>query len=79
MLAYVDKVAYWFELLEESRQIHYTFHVLQLRKCIADEIVVSPLEGIRVDDCLNNTERPMTILDQRVETSSNKVVNLVKV
>ena len=45
-LACVGKVAYRLKLLEELRQIHDTFQVSQLRKCIVDKIVVVPLEDI---------------------------------
>ena len=44
-------------------QIHDTFHVSQLRKCIADESAVVPLEDIQVDASLNYVERPVAIRD----------------
>ena len=40
--ARVDNVTYRLELPEELKQIHNTFHVSQLRKCIADDSVVVP-------------------------------------
>ena len=75
----VGMVACRLELLEELSQVHDTFHVSKLRKCIADETVVDPLEDIQFDDRLNYIERPVTILDRRVNTMKNKVLNLVKV
>lgn len=47
----------------ELRQIHSTFHVSQLRKCLLDDSVVVPLEDIQVDDCLNYIERSVAIMD----------------
>ncbi|CAH1425870.1 unnamed protein product [Lactuca virosa] len=44
--ARVGRVAYRLELPAELSQIHNTLHVSQLRKCVADEAVVVPLEDI---------------------------------
>ena len=44
--ARVDKLTCRLELPEELSQIHDTFHVSQLRKCVADEAVVVPLRDI---------------------------------
>ena len=60
-------------------QIHDTFHVSQLRKCIADESVVVPLEDIQVDVNLNYDERPIAIRDRKIKVLRNKEVSLVQV
>nr|KAJ0220480.1 hypothetical protein LSAT_V11C200070630 [Lactuca sativa] len=44
----------------------------KLRKCVADETVVVPLEDIQVDDHLNYIEKPVAILDRKVYTLRNK-------
>ena len=44
--ARVGRVAYRLELPAELSQIHDTFHVSRLRKCIADETAVLPMEDI---------------------------------
>ena len=72
-------MAYRLELPEELSQIHSTFHVSQLRKCIVDDSAVVLLEDIQVDDRLNYIERPVAILDRRTKTLRNKTVELVKV
>ena len=79
MIARVDRVAYRLELHAELGQIHDTFHVSQLRKCIADELAVVPLEDIQVDVSLNYVERPVAIRDRKIKVLRNKEVPLVQV
>ena len=61
------------------RQIHDTFGVSQLRKSIADETIVAPLEDILIDDRLNYVDKPVAVMDHKVNAFRNKVANLVKV
>ena len=49
----VVKVAYRLDLLEELSQIHSTFHVSHLQKCVLDEDAVLSLDDIQVDERLN--------------------------
>ena len=79
VLARVGKVAYRLDLPAELSQIHSTFHVSQLRKCLVDDSAVVPLEDIQVDDSLNYIERPVAILDRKSKDLRNKRVELVKV
>ncbi|GKE35702.1 putative reverse transcriptase domain-containing protein [Tanacetum coccineum] len=44
ILARVGPVAYMLELLEELQGIHSTFHVSNLKKCLADENLIIPLD-----------------------------------
>lgn len=51
----------------------------QLRKCVADESTVVPLDDIQVDDRQNYVERLMMILDRKMKVFHNKEVSPVKV
>ncbi|KAJ9552734.1 hypothetical protein OSB04_016779 [Centaurea solstitialis] len=79
VLARVGKVAYRLELPEVLGQIHDTFHVSQLRKCLTDEMAHVPLDDIQVDESLNYIERPVAVLEQKVKKLRNKEIGIVKV
>ncbi|GJX02121.1 putative reverse transcriptase domain-containing protein [Tanacetum coccineum] len=49
----IGPVAYKLELPDKLCGIHSTFHVLNLKKCMADENLVVPLEEIQLDDKLH--------------------------
>ncbi|GJX33904.1 putative reverse transcriptase domain-containing protein, partial [Tanacetum coccineum] len=56
-------VAYKLELPEELSNIHSTFHVSNLKKCLSDESLVIPMKELRLDDKLNFVEEPVEIMD----------------
>nr|GEW88412.1 putative reverse transcriptase domain-containing protein [Tanacetum cinerariifolium] len=57
----VSPVAYRLDLPEELSGVHDTFHVSNLKKCLADPILQVPLDEIRVDAKLNFMEEPVKI------------------
>ena len=75
----IGAVAYKLDLPEELSGIHPTFHVSQLRKCLADEAAHVPLDDVTVDDKLNYVEEPVAILDKKEKRLRNKVIPLVRV
>ncbi|KAJ9563166.1 hypothetical protein OSB04_008326 [Centaurea solstitialis] len=79
ILARVGKVAYRLELPPELGRIHSTFHVSQLRKCLADESALVPIDDIQVDERLNYVEKPVAVLERKTKTLRNKEVGIVKV
>ena len=79
ILECVGEVAYKLELSEELRGIHPTFHVSNLRKCLADAVMAIPLENIKVDEKLTYVEEPVAIVDRKVRKLRNKEIILVKV
>ena len=72
ILARVGKVAYRLELPEELRKLHDTFHVSYLRKSLADESAVVPLEDIELKEDLSYIEQPVTVVDRKVRKLRNK-------
>ena len=75
----VGEVAYKLELPEELRGIHPTFHLSNLRKCLADTTMAIPLENLKVDDKLTYVEESVAIVDHKVRKLRTKEIVLVKV
>ncbi|GJS20520.1 hypothetical protein Tco_0449152 [Tanacetum coccineum] len=55
-------VAYRLDLPEELNGVHDTFHVSNLKKCLADPTLQVPLDEIRVDAKLNFVKELVEIL-----------------
>nr|GEY34560.1 putative reverse transcriptase domain-containing protein [Tanacetum cinerariifolium] len=75
----IGPVAYKLELPEKLRGIHNTFHVSNLKKCLADENLVIPLEEIQLDDKLHFIEEPVEIMDREVKQLKQSRIPIVKV
>nr|GFB88748.1 putative reverse transcriptase domain-containing protein [Tanacetum cinerariifolium] len=75
----IGPVAYKLELLEKLRGIHNTFHVFNLKKCLADENLVIPLKEVQLDDKLHFIEEPMEIMDREVKQLKQSQIPIVKV
>ncbi|GJW62908.1 putative reverse transcriptase domain-containing protein [Tanacetum coccineum] len=79
VLAKVGKVAYRLELPQELSRVHHTFHVSNLKKCYADELLIMPLEEIHVDDKLQFMEEPVEIMEREIKQLKQSRIPLVKV
>ncbi|GJZ05383.1 putative reverse transcriptase domain-containing protein [Tanacetum coccineum] len=75
----IGPVAYKLELPDKLRGIHNTFHVSNLKKCLADENLVIPLEEIQLDDKLHFIEEPVEIMDREVKQPKQSRIPIVKV
>ncbi|GKD24658.1 hypothetical protein Tco_1230872 [Tanacetum coccineum] len=75
----IGPVAYKLELPDKLRGIHNTFHVSNLKKCLADENLVIPLEEIQLDDKLHFIEEPVEIMDREVKQLKQSQIPIVKV
>ncbi|GJU14593.1 putative reverse transcriptase domain-containing protein [Tanacetum coccineum] len=79
ILKRICPVAYKLELPEELRNVHNTFHVSNLKKCLSDESLVIPMKELRLDDKLNFVEEPMEIMDREVNQLKQSRIPIVKV
>ncbi|GJY27651.1 putative reverse transcriptase domain-containing protein [Tanacetum coccineum] len=75
----IGPVAYKLELPDKIHGIHSTFHVSNLKKCMADENLVIPLEEIQLDDKLHFIEEPVEIMDREVKQLKQSRIPIVKV
>ncbi|GJW04255.1 putative reverse transcriptase domain-containing protein [Tanacetum coccineum] len=75
----IGPVAYKLELPEKLRGIHNTFHVSNLKRCLADENLIIPLEEIQLDDKLHFIEEPVEIMDREVKRLKQSRIPIVKV
>nr|GEV32261.1 reverse transcriptase domain-containing protein [Tanacetum cinerariifolium] len=71
----IRPVAYKLELPEELSNVHSTFYVSNLKKCLSDESLVIPIKELQLDDKLNFVKEPVEIMDQEIK-QLNKVVVL---
>nr|GEV83776.1 putative reverse transcriptase domain-containing protein [Tanacetum cinerariifolium] len=79
VLEEIGKVAYKLELPEELRRVHNTFHVSNLKKCHADELLAVPLDGLHFDEKLHFVKEPVEIMDREVKRLKRSRILLVKV
>ncbi|GJY30854.1 putative reverse transcriptase domain-containing protein, partial [Tanacetum coccineum] len=75
----VGPVAYQLDLPEELNGVHDTFHVSNLKKCLADPTLQVPLDEIRVDAKLNFVEEPVEILEREFKKLKRSRIAIVKV
>ncbi|GKE91106.1 putative reverse transcriptase domain-containing protein [Tanacetum coccineum] len=79
ILKRVGPVAYTLELPEELSNVHSTFHVSNLKKCLSDESFVIPIKELRLDDTLNFGEELVEIMDREVKQLRQGRIPIVKV
>ncbi|GJU07519.1 putative reverse transcriptase domain-containing protein [Tanacetum coccineum] len=79
ILERIGLVAYKLELPEELSNVHSTFHVSNLKKCLSDESIVIPMKELRLDDKLNFVEEPVEIIDREVKQLKQSHILIVKV
>ncbi|GJZ34683.1 putative reverse transcriptase domain-containing protein [Tanacetum coccineum] len=75
----VGPVAYMLDLPEELDSVHDTFHVSNLKKCLADPTQQVPLDEIQVDAKLNYVEEPVEILEREFKKLKRSRIAIVKV
>ncbi|GKB48702.1 putative reverse transcriptase domain-containing protein, partial [Tanacetum coccineum] len=79
ILERIGLVAYKLELPEELSNVHSTFHISNLKKCLSDESLVIPMKELRLDDKLNFVEEPVEIMDREVKQLKQSRIPIIKV
>nr|GFA73149.1 hypothetical protein [Tanacetum cinerariifolium] len=72
-------VAYRLGSPEELNSVHDTFHISNLKKCLADPTLQVHLDEIRVDAKLNFVEKPVEILEIEFKKLKRSRIAIVKV
>ncbi|GJY30886.1 putative reverse transcriptase domain-containing protein [Tanacetum coccineum] len=75
----LDPVAYRLKLPQELSCVHDTFHVSNLKKCLAEPDVQVPLDEIEIDENLRFVEEPIEIVERDVKKLKRRRIPLVKV
>ncbi|GJS20326.1 putative reverse transcriptase domain-containing protein [Tanacetum coccineum] len=75
----VGKVAYRLKLPQELSCVYDTFHVSNLKKCLAEPDVQVPLDEIEIDENLRFVEEPIEIVDRDVKKLKRIRIPLFKV
>ncbi|GJY30729.1 putative reverse transcriptase domain-containing protein [Tanacetum coccineum] len=79
ILERIGPVAYRLRLPKELSEVHDTFHVSILKKCLADASLHVPLDEIKIDKTLHFVEEPVEIMDREVKTLKRSKILIVKV
>ncbi|GJS68971.1 putative reverse transcriptase domain-containing protein [Tanacetum coccineum] len=75
----VSPIAYQLCLPHELVGVHDTFHVSNLKKCLADVNLHAPLEEVKIDNKVHFVEEPMEIMDREVKKLKKRRIPIVKV
>ncbi|GJZ24725.1 putative reverse transcriptase domain-containing protein [Tanacetum coccineum] len=71
-------VAYKLELPQQLSRVHNTFHVLNLKRCLSDESLVIPLDGLRIDD-KHFVKELVEIMDHEIKKLKRIRIPIIKV
>ncbi|GJS87342.1 putative reverse transcriptase domain-containing protein [Tanacetum coccineum] len=79
ILERIGLVAYRLRLPEELSSVHDTFHVSNLKKCLANANLHVPLEEIKVNKTLCFVEERVEIMDREIKKLKRRKIVLVKI
>ncbi|GKE48263.1 putative reverse transcriptase domain-containing protein [Tanacetum coccineum] len=79
ILERIGLVAYRLMLPEELSSVHDTFHVSNLKKCMADASFHVSMDEIKVDKTLRFVEEPVEIMEREIKKLKRKKIVLMKV
>ncbi|GJW26731.1 putative reverse transcriptase domain-containing protein [Tanacetum coccineum] len=79
ILERIGPVAYKLELPEELSNVHNTFHVSNLKKCLSDESLIILMKELQLNNKLNFVEEPVEIMDREIKQLKQSRIPIVKV
>ncbi|GJV52842.1 hypothetical protein Tco_1448583, partial [Tanacetum coccineum] len=75
----IGLVAYRLKLPQELNDVHDTFHVSNLKKCLDDQTLYVTFKEFQVDAKLNFMEEPVEILEREFKKLKRSRISIVKV
>nr|GEX01019.1 putative reverse transcriptase domain-containing protein [Tanacetum cinerariifolium] len=79
ILKRIGPLAYKLELPKELTNVHKTFHVSNLKKCLFDESLIIPIKELKLDDKLNFVEKAVEIMDREIKQLRQSRIPIIKV
>nr|GEY32823.1 putative reverse transcriptase domain, ribonuclease H-like domain, aspartic peptidase domain protein [Tanacetum cinerariifolium] len=79
ILKRIGLVAYKLELPEELNNVHNTFYVSNIKKCLSDESLIIPMKELKLDDKLNFVEEHVEIIDREIKRLRQSRIPIIKV
>nr|GFA65294.1 putative reverse transcriptase domain-containing protein [Tanacetum cinerariifolium] len=79
ILERIGPEAYRLRFPDKLSSVHDTFHVSNLKKCLADANLHVPLDEIKVDKTLWFVEKPVEIMDHEVKSMKRSKIIIIKV
>nr|GEY65411.1 reverse transcriptase domain-containing protein [Tanacetum cinerariifolium] len=73
ILKRIGPVAYKLELPEELSNVHNTFYISNLNKCLSEKSLIIPMKELKLDDKLNFVEVASKNLLDRVSSSKRRI------
>nr|GEW44024.1 hypothetical protein [Tanacetum cinerariifolium] len=79
ILKRIGPVAYKLEIPKELSNVHNTFYVSNLKKCLSEESLIIPMKELKLDEKLNFVEEPVEIMDQEIKQLRQSRILIIKV
>nr|GFA74930.1 reverse transcriptase domain-containing protein [Tanacetum cinerariifolium] len=79
ILKRIGPEAYKLALPEELSNVHNSFHISNLKKCLSDESLIILMKELKLDDKLNFVEEPVEIMDREVKKLQQSRIPIIKV
>ena len=70
---------YKLRLPQELNNVHPTFHVSNLKKCLSKKTLVIPLDETKTIESLHFVEEPVEIMDQKIKRMKQSRIPIMKV